>query len=283
MPSADASRLSSPFGFVVHGLGPAAAKDSALRLRGGDAGKGASKHAPSNGAKAPSYKAAAAAGGVELTTGDKESPPATSGTTDTEDDADNTIVLQVDELKLEALRKLGASLRIGGRGTARRKFKAVRKKRGKMDDVKFQNALKKVGLNPVGDIEKVTVYKEDGTVWTYTNPRVLANQQANQFCIQGKYDEKKPPVATPEQVKAKEFDALSDIDKLRQIAQADLPAAAVAAGAGAVAAADHEGVEGVEAKCPEDVLAAEEKGGNGEEKMEAVDEAATADVDDAAA
>lgn len=62
-----------------------------------------------------------------------------------------------------------------------------------------------------------------------------------------------------------------------------MPAAAVAAGAGAVAAADHEGVEGVEAKCPEDVLAAEEKGGNGEEKMEAVDEAATAVVDDAAA
>jgi hypothetical protein len=93
-----------------------------------------------------------------------------------------------------------------------------------MDDVKYQNALRKAGLNPVGEVEKVQVYHEDGTIWTYKNPRLHSNPQAAQFCIQGKYEETKPTPETEAQIAAREFDQLSDIEKLRRLAQAELPA-----------------------------------------------------------
>ena len=44
----------------------------------------------------------------------------------------------VDELKVEALRVIGAGLRRGGHGTARRKFQKVRKQSSKADEAKFQ-------------------------------------------------------------------------------------------------------------------------------------------------
>jgi len=280
MPTNDASarRLCSPLATV---LGSAAVQDSVIRLRGGAGAKGATKQAAPNGVKAPSYRdKAVSADKVAATTDQSAAASAVEHKLNVGDEAvenadegENKIVLQVDELKIEALRKLGASLRIGGRGTARRKFKAVRKKRSKMDDVKFQNALRKQGLNPVTDIEHVTVYKEDGTVWTFEKPRLLANQQANQFCIQGKYEERKPPPLSEAQIAAKAFDAMSDIDKLRQLAQNEMPAAA----AGVATAADEVGVaandEGLEAKgSPEDILAEEEKNGQGKQE-DAVEEA----------
>lgn len=161
----------------------------------------------------------------------------------------DALVLEVDELKLEALRKLGQSLRIGGRGTARRKFKSVRKGAGKMDDVKFQNALRKAGLNPVSEIENVEIYKADGMVWSFKNPRLLGNAQANQFCIQGSYSERKAPTPTEAQLAAQAFDQLSDIEKLRQLAAAEVPKGK------APDADDDESPKG----SPEDMLAAEEE------------------------
>ena len=281
MPTNDASarRLCSPLATV---LGSAAVQDSVIRLRGGAGAKGATKQAAPNGVKSPSYRdKAVSADKVAATTDQFAAASAVEDklnmgdeAVENADDSENKIVLQVDELKIEALRKLGASLRIGGRGTARRKFKAVRKQRSKMDDVKFQNALRKQGLNPVTDIEHVTVYKEDGTVWTFEKPRLLANQQANQFCIQGKYEERKPPPLSEAQIAAKAFDAMSDIDKLRQLALNEMPAAAAA---GVATAAYEVGFaandEGLEAKgSPEDILAEEEKNGQGKQE-DAVEEA----------
>ena len=151
-----------------------------------------------------------------------------------------------------------------------------------MDEVKFQNALRKTGFNPVGEVDSVEVYQEDGTVWTFNNPRLLANQQASQFCIQGRFEERKP---TEAEIRAREFNALSDIEKLRQLAQAELPAtgggaaasAAESAPAGAdEAAAEPEGEEsGDEEKgSPEDLLAAKEEeevaaGGNADAEVDA--------------
>ena len=214
-------RQACPYDIVVGAgadLGPAAAeaphRDSTIRLRGGDASL-----AEPNGGKA-SYSQAAAAG-VEVPLNGNDVGTGAAANVGGEE---QTMVLNVDVLKLEALRKLGASLRIGGEGTARRKFKAVRKKGGKMDDVKFQNALKKAGLNPVGDIETVEMHHEDGTIWTFPQPRLLTNQQANQFCVQGHYNEHHAAPETEAQLAAAEFDKLSDIEKLRRLAQADLAA-----------------------------------------------------------
>jgi hypothetical protein len=47
----------------------------------------------------------------------------------------------VDEMKIEALRSIGASLRRGGHGTARRKFQKVRKQSSKADEAKFQASI----------------------------------------------------------------------------------------------------------------------------------------------
>jgi hypothetical protein len=44
----------------------------------------------------------------------------------------------LDEMKIEALRAIGESLRRGGHGTARRKFKKIRKQSSKADEAKFQ-------------------------------------------------------------------------------------------------------------------------------------------------
>ena len=260
-------------------LGPAAAAPghSALRLRGGDAGSPTKEHKVSptehkvspNGVKSKSYKQATSAGlngGVEA---DEGAPPRNG------DDGEKKIVLQVDELKLEALRKLGRSLRLGGPGTARRKFKAVRKA-GKTDDLKYQNSLRKAGFNPVGEIETVEVHKEDGTIWTFNNPKLLSNQQANQFCVQGRYEERKPSEA---EMRAKAFDQLSGIEKLRQLAEAEKPAGsggvAAAAAKGVAAAAEAAGHEcddtvAGEKGSPEDILAEkeEEKVGGADEEVE---------------
>ena len=238
--------------------GPAAAQvcESSLRLRGGNADvSAAAEQAAPNGAKvsakAKTYKQVASSRleGQEVRNGgdvgqrvimDKQGSEKSAVAGRNGDDGETKIVLQVDELKLEALRKLGQSLRMGGPGTARRKFKVVRKK-AKVDDVKFQNAVRKLGFNPVGDIERVQVTFEDGTVWTYANPRLLANQKANEFCIQGRYEEQKPPPETEAQRAAREFDLLSDIEKLRSLAQASLPAnEAAAVAADDVAAASTE-------------------------------------------
>jgi hypothetical protein len=127
-----------------------------------------------------------------------------------------------------------------------------------MDDVKFQNALRKVGLNPVSEIESVEVFKADGTVWSFRNPRLLGNAQANQFCIQGSYSEHKAPTPTEAQLAAQAFDQLSDIEKLRQLAAAEGPKG------------DARDVDDASPKgSPEDVLAAEEEEhGDGEVKPE---------------
>ena len=246
------------------GLGPAAAgaKVSSLRLRGGDEGGDAAVDSAPNAKKSPSYKEAAAKG-VPLN-GDGEKAVGADARKDGRgangEKGEDELVLQVDELKLEALRKLGQSLRLGGRGTARRKFKSVRKGTSKMDDVKSQNALRKAGLNPVSEIENIEMYKEDGTVLSFKSPKLLSNGQANTFCIHGSYTERKAPKPTEAQLAAKAFDQLSDIEKLRQLAAAELD---VSKGAGG------EKTDSAQVTTPEDVLAAEEDdagdAGEGEE------------------
>ena len=260
------SRPACPFDVVSAagmGIGPAAAATrdgSAIRLRGGAVGSAAD--AEPNGA-VPSYKQVAATGVQDHLNGDEAADEA-GGHGDDED----KMVLNVDMLKLEALRKLGASLRLGGRGTARRKFKVVRKKGSKMDDGKIQNSLRKAGLNPIGEIDTIEMIREDGSALFFPSPRLLSNQQANTFCVQGDYEERAPTAQTAAQLAAAEFDQLSDIEKLRRLAAADLPASGADAAAAEIAQAQGsspggDGQEGdgegdAEQGSPEDILAEEE-------------------------
>lgn len=56
--------------------------------------------------------------------------------------------------RLEKLRNMSDQVRIGGKGTARRKKKVVHKN-AVVDDKKLQGTLKKLNLNTIATIEEV--------------------------------------------------------------------------------------------------------------------------------
>jgi nascent polypeptide-associated complex subunit beta len=70
----------------------------------------------------------------------------------------------------EKLAKLQASVRIGGKGTPRRKVKKVVKSSG-ADDKKLQATLKKLNVQPIGGIEEVNMFKNDGHVIHFKSPK----------------------------------------------------------------------------------------------------------------
>ena len=57
-----------------------------------------------------------------------------------------------------------------GKGTPRRKVKKVTRTAG-ADDKKLQAALKKMNVQPIQGIEEVNMFKEDGNVIHFANPR----------------------------------------------------------------------------------------------------------------
>ena len=70
----------------------------------------------------------------------------------------------------EKLAKLQASVRIGGKGTPRRKVKKVAKPTGG-DDKKLQAALKKLNVQPIPGIEEVNMFRSDGHVLHFVAPK----------------------------------------------------------------------------------------------------------------
>jgi len=84
----------------------------------------------------------------------------------------------------EKLKQLQAQVRIGGKGTARRKKKVVHRT-ATTDDKKLQSSLKKLAVNNIPGIEEVNMIKEDGQVIHFNNPKVQASIAANTFAITG--------------------------------------------------------------------------------------------------
>jgi len=87
-------------------------------------------------------------------------------------------------MNAEKLKLLQEQVRIGGKGTARRKKKVVHKS-NVTDDKKIQSALKKIGVNGISGIEEVNMIKDDGEVIHFNNPKVQACLQSNTFAITG--------------------------------------------------------------------------------------------------
>merc|ERR1712131_216610 len=94
--------------------------------------------------------------------------------------------IKMNPAKLAALQ---SSVRIGGKGTARRKKKIVHKA-SNTDDKKLQSQLKKLQINPIPGIEEVNMFKEDGSVLHFNNPKVQASPQVNTFAISGQAETK---------------------------------------------------------------------------------------------
>lgn len=87
------------------------------------------------------------------------------------------------------LKKMQAEVRIGGKGTPRRKRKVVHQTAA-TDDKKLQSALKKLSVNSIPGIEEVNMIKDDGTVIHFNNPKAQASLAANTFAIIGHSDVK---------------------------------------------------------------------------------------------
>ena len=85
----------------------------------------------------------------------------------------------------EKLKKLQASTRTGGKGTVRRKHKAVRS--GASGDAKkIGEVLKRSNVTALAGCEEATLFYEDGSAIQFTNPKVQANVNANTYFISGK-------------------------------------------------------------------------------------------------
>jgi nascent polypeptide-associated complex subunit beta len=87
----------------------------------------------------------------------------------------------------DARAKLAAKfggVRTGGKGTVRRKKKAVHKT-ATSDDKKLASSLKKLGVTNIPAIEEVNLFKQNGQVIHFSQPKVQASIAANTYVISG--------------------------------------------------------------------------------------------------
>jgi len=111
------------------------------------------------------------------------------------------------------LKNLESQVRIGGKGTARRKKKVVHRTAA-TDDKKLQNSLKKLTMNSIPGIEEVNMIKDDGTVIHFNNPKVQASLAANTFAISGHAENKRIAEMVPgilNQLRAENFTHLKEL------------------------------------------------------------------------
>mmetsp|Transcript_23064 Transcript_23064/g.92278 ORF Transcript_23064/g.92278 Transcript_23064/m.92278 type:complete len:195 (-) Transcript_23064:1118-1702(-) len=86
--------------------------------------------------------------------------------------------------RMAKLAKLQASVRMGGKGTMRRKKKATHRT-APTDDRRFQATIKKMGMAQITGIEEVNLFRDDGTVTNFMNPTVQAQLHASTYVISG--------------------------------------------------------------------------------------------------
>merc|ERR1712045_942883 len=94
------------------------------------------------------------------------------------------VILSCVKMNQEKLKAMQESVRIGGKGTARRK-KKVTHRTAATDDKKLQSSLKKLSVNNIPGIEEVNMMKNDGSVIHFNNPKVQASLAANIFAVTG--------------------------------------------------------------------------------------------------
>jgi len=110
------------------------------------------------------------------------------------------------------LKLLQEQVRIGGKGTQRRKKKVVHRT-ATTDDKKLQSSLKKLGVNSIPGIEEVNLIKDDGQVIHFNNPKVQASLTANTFAITGHAETKKLTEMIPSILSQLGLENLSNLRK----------------------------------------------------------------------
>ncbi|XP_076955054.1 basic transcription factor 3-like [Bidens hawaiensis] len=86
-------------------------------------------------------------------------------------------------MNVDKLKKMAGVVRIGGKGSVRRKKKVVHKIT--TDDKRLQNTLKRIGVNIIPQIEEVTIFKDDTIYIQFLNPKVEVPVPANTWVVSG--------------------------------------------------------------------------------------------------
>ncbi|KAI3889419.1 hypothetical protein MKW92_008972 [Papaver armeniacum] len=110
--------------------------------------------------------------------------------------------------------KMAGAVRTGGKGSVRRKKKAVHKTTT-TDDKRLQSTLKRIGVNAIPAIEEVNIFKDDVFI-QFQNHKVQASIAANTWVVSGSPQTKRP-------------DNLDNLRKLAEQFQKQMPG-----GAGAI-------------------------------------------------
>ncbi|BFZ16933.1 hypothetical protein BsWGS_19972 [Bradybaena similaris] len=115
--------------------------------------------------------------------------------------------------KLKQLQAKADVVRIGGKGSARRKKKVIHRT-ATTDDKKIQFSLKKLSVNNIPGIEEVNMIKEDGQVIHFNNPKVQASLAANTFAITGHAENKQIAEMLPGILNQLGTESLSSLKRL---------------------------------------------------------------------
>ena len=118
-------------------------------------------------------------------------------------------------LNKDKLPKISANARIGGKGTVRRKHKAVHKK-ATGQDVALQSALKRLGVTNIPGIEEVNMFLDNGNILHFAQPKVQAAAGANTFVVNGNGVEKPLQDLLPGIISQLGSDSLSSLKKLAE-------------------------------------------------------------------
>jgi len=113
------------------------------------------------------------------------------------------------------LAKMAGAVRTGGKGTMRRKKKAVHKTTS-TDDKRLQNTLKRLGVNTIPGIEEVNIFKDNNEVVHFVNPKVQASIAANTYVISGPSQTKKIQELLPGILNQMGADSLTHLKKIMQ-------------------------------------------------------------------
>ncbi|GER28850.1 nascent polypeptide-associated complex subunit beta, partial [Striga asiatica] len=130
---------------------------------------------------------------------------------------------QLAEMNVEKLQKMAGSVRTGGKGTMRRKKKAVHKTTT-TDDKRLQSTLKRIGVNAIPAIEEVNIFKDDAVI-QFVNPKVQASIAANTWVVSGTPQNKKLTDILPSIIHQLGPDNLENLKKLAEQFQKQGPAA----------------------------------------------------------
>lgn len=127
-------------------------------------------------------------------------------------------------MNADKLAKLQEQVRIGGKGTPRRKMKKVHKSAAS-EGQKMQGTLKKLNAQPIPAIDEVNMFRADGHVLHFVSPKVQAAVGANTFIIGGHCQDKELTELAPGILSQLGPNAIMNLQKMAQVYQQQAAAA----------------------------------------------------------